>query len=207
MNATTRRAALRGASLAGLLGIPAIAGATQANPDADLIRTCHLFAQREYESWYRYVIAPDDVECQETPPDGETYKKIVATPATTPEGWHAKALALAAWDREAYDNEDASEYETELLSSLLRDMVTPARSNIIAGLRAKYGPLPSSYSADGIWIGLSEEEKEALAAKYEALAAEQADFVAAQIAEQQAAVAEIHRRSNVETMTREELVY
>ncbi len=199
---TPSRRALFGAGAALIVGgaIATTANAAPAGADAELIRVCHRFAEAELESWYRYILAPDDVaDEQDTPPEWHTYNWIVATPATTPEGWHAKALAYAAFDREAYnDHEDDRDGTTQLLAALLRDMVAPARNAIIARLAAEYGPLPSCYSPEGVWIGLSEEEKEALAA-------EQGARIAAWTAEREAATAEVLRRHSVETMTREEL--
>ena len=138
------------------------------HPDAELIRTCHRFAEYELASWYRYVLDNDD----DSSPDHATYISIIATPATTPEGWHAKALAFTAWDRDSYDDhEDVRDGCSSLLASLLRDMVAPARNAIIAGLRAKHGPLPAGYSPDGIWIGYSSEEKAAIETEHKAMVA------------------------------------
>jgi hypothetical protein len=77
-------------------------------------------------------------------------------------------------------------------------MVAPARNAIIARCRAKYGPLPNSYSPEGVWVGLPQEERARLDAE---MAAKQAERGAAQ----EAAKAEIIRRTTIETMTREEL--
>jgi hypothetical protein len=129
--------------------------------DAELIRLCHAFAEAEFGNWYRYVVAPvETADDDDTPPDWDTYHLIVATPATTPAGWHAKALAFAAWDREAYDDVEIERTPmSTFLASLLRDMGMPARNAIIARCAEAYGPLPSQYAADGVWIGYSAEEK------------------------------------------------
>ena len=133
------------------------AGAVAANPDADLIRVCHQFAEKELDDWYRYVvdatIAPG-TEDEDTPPDWAGLHWIEATPATTPEGWQAKALAFSAWHRDSYDNApEDQDSQTALLAGLLRDMVAPARNAIVTRLAAKYGPLPTGYTAEGIWLG------------------------------------------------------
>jgi hypothetical protein len=99
------------------------------NTDAELIRICHQFATADLTHWYQYVTAPEDTADElyrDQEPDWATLRLIAAAPATTPEGWRAKALAYAAWDREAYDG-DKGDSGTALLASLLRDMVKPAR--------------------------------------------------------------------------------
>jgi hypothetical protein len=197
MTAATRRGALRFsvAAFAAGLAVPTLAAmpATTANEaEADLIRACNLFAEAAFGSWYRYVLAPDDVDDQDTPPDWDTYHRIIATQATTPEGWRAKALAYVAWDREAYDDhEDERTPVTGFLASLLRNLVAPARAAIIADLRAKYGPLPHHYTADGVWIGYSPEEKAAIAARHDERIAQRA---AEQEAAEEAAVARARER-------------
>jgi hypothetical protein len=108
MSVTTRRGALRGASIAGLLSVPGIAAVGQSaksNPDAELIRICHRFAEDELVRQHRYIVAPENLaDEQDAPPDWGTYNWIAETPARTPEGCHAKALAYSAWDTDAYDN-------------------------------------------------------------------------------------------------------
>jgi len=123
--------------------------------DAELVRVCRQFAEAEYRNWWRYVTAPDDLaDAQDQEPDWTTLAWIEATPATTPAGWHAKALAYAAWWREAYDDVEAErDASTPLLASLLRDMVAPARAAILARCAADYGPLPEGYTADARWVG------------------------------------------------------
>jgi hypothetical protein len=186
MNAVAhgRRAALRlgvAATVAGLAPA-AIAGGPALDADAELIRLCHAFAEADFANWYRYVTAPvETADDDDAPPDWDTYHLIIATPATTPAGWHAKALAFVAWDREAYD--DTTEYErtpaSAFLASLLRDMVMPARNAIIARCAEAYGPLPPQYSADGVWIGYSAEEKARIAAENaEWIATREADVAA-----------------------------
>ena len=84
-------------------------------PDAELIRLCHAFAEAEFANWYRYVVAPvETADDDDAPPDWDTYHLIIATPATTPAGWHAKALAFVAWDREAYDDEEKARIAAEI---------------------------------------------------------------------------------------------
>jgi hypothetical protein len=131
------------------------ASRTRSSPDALLIETCFRFAEADWESWYRYCTAPDDVaDEQDTPADTDTLHWIVATPATTPEGWHAKALAAAAWNRAAYDDpEDDRDGVTPIIAALLRDMVAPARNAILTRLQAKYGPLSEGYTPDWRWMG------------------------------------------------------
>ena len=129
--------------------------------DAELIRLCHQFAETEFEDWYQYTTAPAD-EADDLPYNedwAEDLRRITDIPATTPAGWCAKALVYAAWDREAYDCDPVRAKETDpqgsipLLSSLLREMVAPARNAILDRLRATYGPLPHYYTPDGRWLG------------------------------------------------------
>ncbi|MGI4802513.1 MAG: hypothetical protein ACRYG8_52480 [Janthinobacterium lividum] len=143
-----------GVALAGL--IVSSNAEAETSHDAELIRVCHAFAEAEFRNWWRYVIAPDNLaDAQDHEPDWATLEWIETTPATTPTGWHAKALAYAAWWREAYDNAEFPESDSDapLLASLLRDMVAPARAEILARCAADYGPLPDGYTADGRWIG------------------------------------------------------
>ena len=158
---TTHSASRRGL-LAAAPAILAISGAAIAaspaqNPDAELIRVCQQFAEREFEGWYAYIVTNDrEVEAryEDTPPDWATLRQIEATPATTPEGMRAKALAFVAWNRDAYDNPaDDRDGNTTLLASLMRDLAAPARAAIIARLAKQYGPLPDGYTADGVWVG------------------------------------------------------
>ncbi len=156
--APNRRAVLRG-SAAALLGSAAAVTAASAEPgpDAELVRVCHDFAEAEWRNWWRYIVAPANLaDAQDREPEWPTLAWIEATSATTPAGWHAKALALAAWDRAAYDD-DAEWHEpdsnTGLLAGLLRDMVAPARAAILARCEAEYGLLPGGYTADARWIG------------------------------------------------------
>jgi len=51
------------------------------------------------------------------------------------------------------DPEDDRDGHTTLLASLVRDMVAPTRAVIIARLIEQYGPLPESYTTDGMWLG------------------------------------------------------
>ena len=136
------RRALRRGSAAGLLAGTAAASA-EPGPDADaeLVRVCHAFAEAEYRNWWRYITAPDHLaDAQDREPDWSTLAWIEATAATTPAGWQAKALAYAAWWREAYDDaEGERDASTSLLAALLRDMVAPVRAAILARCAADYG--------------------------------------------------------------------
>ncbi|MGI4941844.1 MAG: hypothetical protein ACRYHQ_15000 [Janthinobacterium lividum] len=140
---------------AAVMVVPAVASTVPAEPNADLIRVCHAFAEAEYRNWWRYIVAPADVaDAQDREPDWPTLAWIEATPATTPAGWHAKALAYAAWWREAYDDAEPERgCDAPLLASLLRDMVAPARAEILARCATEYGPLPEGYTVDGRWKG------------------------------------------------------
>jgi hypothetical protein len=146
---------------AAALAAPGAMAASDHDADAELIRICHAFAEAEFDNWYRYVVAPvETADDDDRPPDWDTYRLIIDTPATTPAGWHAKALAFVAWYREAYDDVEIERTAAStLLASLLRNMVMPARNAIIAGCAKAYGPLPPQYTADGVWIGYSAEEK------------------------------------------------
>ena len=137
------------------LSLCAGVAAKLSDPDAELIRICRQFAERELTNWYRYVTAPEDLaDKQDPPPDWGSLHWIVATPATTPEGWRAKALAYAAWHRDAYDDPpEDRDNASPLLAALLRDMVAPARNAMVARLAEKHGPLPDRYTAEGIWLG------------------------------------------------------
>ena len=131
------------------------------SPGAELIRRCQQFAEAEIASWYRYVIAPEHLaDEQDTPSDMGGYNWIVATPATTPEGLHAKALALSAWDRTRYFDDEPldSDGTSALLASLLQDVVAPARNAIMARLAAQLGPLPARSSPEGRWLGRPAED-------------------------------------------------
>ena len=125
-------------------------------PDAELIRTCHQFAETELTNWYRYCTLPADVaDAQDPKPDWSSLHWITATPATTPEGWRAKALAYSAWHHEPYDDlPEDRDTASPLLAALLRDMVAPVRNAIVARLAEQYGPLPEGYTAEGIWVGV-----------------------------------------------------
>jgi hypothetical protein len=172
----TRRGAMRLSTAALFAGLtkPVIAapsGAdvdlTPAAPDAELIRICHKFAEGEMVGWYRDVASDEDLPDEGSEDEGvdwDTYHRILATPATTPEGWHAKALACSAFAQSAYDDHESNRDScTTLLASLLRDMVAPARKAIISRCAAKYGPLSSHYTADGIFVGPSPEERAEMA--------------------------------------------
>jgi hypothetical protein len=125
------------------------------NPDAALIMVCRQFAQADLGNWYRYVTSPDHLsDQQDGGPDWDAKTWIEATPATTPEGWRAKALAYSAWHRPAFDDPaDDRDGQTSFLASLLRDIVQQERDQIVADLRDRYGPLPPTYSANGMWLG------------------------------------------------------
>ncbi len=142
-------------SAAVLIAAAAVASA-QPEPSAEavLVLTCYRFAEAEYRAWWRYCTAPDHLaDAEATDPDWSTLEWIETTAATTPVGWAAKALALAAWHREAYDDSDPEgDAGATLLAGLLRDMAAPARAEILARCAADYGPLPAGYTADGRWI-------------------------------------------------------
>jgi hypothetical protein len=152
------------------------------SPDARLIALCQTFTETTLDEWWAYM---DDDDAEEPGPNWDDYREIVATPATTSAGWHAKALALTAWNRDAFDAlaEDPDSCTTGL-ASLMRDMVAPARAAIMARCAAKYGPLPHYYSADGVWVGPTPEED-----------AEHAKMVAEWNASRIAAVVAEHRGS------------
>jgi hypothetical protein len=101
----------------------------------------------------------------------------------------------------AYTEEDDAR-DTTFLAALLRDIVAPARNAIVAGCTAKYGPLPTQYTAEGIWIGYSAEERVAIDAEN---AAGDAAREAEREAKHKATMGEMLRSHTVETMTREEL--
>jgi hypothetical protein len=130
------------------------------DPDAELIRICHQFAEEEFRNFYRNAVATDDAEeVKDTPEHLARFHWIEATPASTPAGWCAKALVYAAWRPEGYDDhEDNCDAGSTLLASLLRDMVAPARNAIIARCAGQYGPLGPEYSQEGVWLGYSPEE-------------------------------------------------
>ncbi len=153
--APSRRAVLRGSAAALLASTAAASAKPGSSPDAELVRVCHDFAEAEWRNWWRYVTAPADLaDAQDREPDWPTLAWIETTPATTPAGWAAKALALAAWHREAYDDSDAEgDASATLLAGLLRDMVAPARAEILARCVAEYGLLPGAYTADARWVG------------------------------------------------------
>ncbi len=140
-----------------LAGAGTAVAAQTLQPDAELIRVCHQFAEAEFASWYAYIVTDDgEVESryENAPPDWATLHWIEATPATTPEGLRAKALAFVAWHRNAFDNcVDDRDGHTTLLASLMRDLAAPARAVIVARLVEQYGPLPKDYTADGVWLG------------------------------------------------------
>ena len=153
----SRRGLLASAPAVLALSGTAVAAPGAANPDAALIRTCQQFAEAEFADWYRYVATTDreaPPRYDDPAPDWATLHWIEATPATTLEGLRAKALAFAAWHKDAYDNSpDDHDPSSPLLASLLRDLAAPARGVIIACLFEKYGPLPKGYAADGVWLG------------------------------------------------------
>ena len=143
------------ALVAGVVYTSASAATASAGSDAELIQVCQQFAETELEAWYRYLTAPADLaDDQDWVLDFATLHWITRTQAATAEGWHAKALAYAAYHRDAFDDDPQDrDTSTSLLAALLRDMITPARAAIIARLAQKYGPLPVGYAADGTWLG------------------------------------------------------
>ena len=155
--ASSRRSMLRGTAAVLFAGTAAASSAEPA-PDGALILACHRFAEGEYRARWRDCTAPVHLsDAEATDADWATLEWITATPATTPAGWAAKALALAAWEPEMYDDLVPAESDTRtaLLAALLRDMVAPARAEIVARCAAEYGPLGEGYTPDGRWIGLA----------------------------------------------------
>ncbi len=68
---TSRRRLLAATPAALALPGAALAAPAASSPDAELIRVCQQFAEVELASWYRYVVAPDDLaDVQDAPPDG-----------------------------------------------------------------------------------------------------------------------------------------
>ena len=123
----------------------------------------------EPANWYRYVTAPDDTADEyDDPTDWDTYYRIIATPATTPAGWDAKALAYAAWDREGYDDEEPTAHPRRPSWDLCCATwwVKPATPSS-PGARRLTGPCRRQYSVDGVWIGCSAEEKARIDAELE----------------------------------------
>ena len=153
----SRRGLLAAAPAILALSGAAVAAPAAQNPDAELIRVCQQFAEAEFAGWYLYVVSDDDEvmsRYEDRVVEWATVHWIEATPATTPEGFRAKALAYVAWHRDAFDNPaDGSDGQSPLLAALLRDLAAPARAAIIARLAKQYGPLPEGYAADGMWIG------------------------------------------------------
>ena len=156
---TPRRSLLAMAPFVLAASGPAIAATSVGvlSRDAELIETCQRFAENEFDAWYHYVVTNDrsvEAHYEDSDPDWATLRWIEATPAHTPAGCQAKALAFVAWHRDAYDDSaDDRNGHTGLLASLMRDLAAPARAAIIAHLVAQYGPLPAGYSTDGMWLG------------------------------------------------------
>ncbi|MGI4944414.1 MAG: hypothetical protein ACRYHQ_28295 [Janthinobacterium lividum] len=156
MDVLSRRALLAGgAAVAAVPAAAAVLPAATTSADAELVRVCHQFAEAEFRNWWRYIVTPDHLaDAEATDPEWATLEWIETTPATVPAGWAAKALALAAFHRETYDDSDAEgDASATLLAGLLRDMVAPARAEILARCAAEYGPLPEGYTVDARWIG------------------------------------------------------
>ncbi len=119
------------------------------NPDAELIALCDVFSKTELRNWYRYAIADGELD-DNSPTDRAMLARIIGTPATTPEGWRAKALAYTCCERNEFNSLDP---DTTLLGSLVRDMVAAQRTAIVARCAMELGPLPADYGADGRWLG------------------------------------------------------
>ena len=156
-HSASRRGLLAAAPAVLALSGAAIAAPTAQNLDAELIRVCQQFAEAEFAGWYLYVASDDDEvvsRYENRAIDWATLHWIEVTPAITPEGLRAKALAYVAWHRDAFDNPaNGSDGQSPLLAALLRDLAAPARAVIIARLVDQYGPLPEGYTADGVWVG------------------------------------------------------
>jgi hypothetical protein len=159
IRASARRAFLAGgvAAAALMAGAAGANSASAPNPDAELIRVCHQFAEAEFADWYLYVVTSDrEIErrLEDKALDWATLHWIEAAPAITLEGLRAKALAFVAWHRDAFDDcVDDRDGHSTLLASLMRDLAAPARAVIVARLVEQYGPLPKDYTADGVWLG------------------------------------------------------
>ena len=114
-------------------------------PDAELIRICQEFAEAELRNWYLETLNPD----AEIEPTNRNIRELIArTLAETPEGLHAKMLALSCWDSVTYANEESGGEDT-LLSSIMRDMVAPARNAIVAKLAVGHCRRPALRRVDG----------------------------------------------------------
>ncbi len=157
LHTASRRGLLATSSAVLALSSAAVAAPSARNPNAELIQVCQRFAEAEYADWYLYATTDDreiERQSENRPVDWATVRWIEATPAHTLAGHQAKALACAAWDRDAYDSSaDDNQAFTGLLASLLRDLAAPARAVILARLAEQYGPLPDGYDADCRWIG------------------------------------------------------
>lgn len=120
-------------------------------PNAAFIEKCRSFAERELDEWYRHIVTEFD---EGKPVDWEGYTSILGTKAVTTEEIRVKALAYVAFDADILSdaNPDADPCQ-RFLSSLLRDIVTDDRDEIVGRLAEKYGPLPPQYTPNGIWLG------------------------------------------------------
>jgi hypothetical protein len=109
MSTTTRRGALLGTALAGLIGGAAVAKAARssplANPDAGLIAACEEAIRQDgiKDAINRGEFGDDNEDAEDAARDAwwEAFERVEVTPATTKEGVRAKArvLRLAVRDR------------------------------------------------------------------------------------------------------------
>jgi hypothetical protein len=153
MSATRRRALLAGLSSAAVtssLAVPAVSAAL--GPDAVLVGWCGRLADvaQEYED---LCVALNPVDTQDAPPDVaarfaelneeecQLRERILASSATTPEGWRALARLMLQWQflRD-------SDLGDELGAVLCRSLLTPDCSGFLAELDAADRPLaPATY--------------------------------------------------------------
>ena len=63
------------------IGLTAASAVAAVSPDAELIRVCQQFAEREFSSWYRYILAPPEMaDKMDTSPDWTASRRIGVTP-------------------------------------------------------------------------------------------------------------------------------
>jgi hypothetical protein len=154
MSATRRRALLAGLSSAAVtssLAVPAVSAAL--GPDAVLVGWCGRLADvaQEYED---LCVALNPVDTQDAPPDVaarfaelneeecQLRERILASSATTPEGWRALARLMLQWQflRD-------SDLGDELGAVLCRSLLTPDCSGFLAELDAAYAARRARWEA------------------------------------------------------------
>jgi hypothetical protein len=112
MSSTTRRGALLGTALAGLMGGAAVAKVARssplANPDAELIAACEEAIRQDSikDAINRGEFGDDNEDAEDAARDAwwEAFERVEEIPATTKEGVRAKVrvLRLAVRDRVCY---------------------------------------------------------------------------------------------------------